>query len=251
MKKIALITGAAGGLGKVISEKFISVVDAIILIDIDQKNLTSFKNIIQKKSSIPIAAYLCDVGDFKQVNEMLYAAQNEIGLPSILINNAGIGGPFHRIDEVCEEEWNLIINTNLKSIFNLSKILLPSMKKNSYGRIINIASVQGYLGAALSSTYVASKHGVIGYTRAIAAEWGKYGITCNAICPGYIDTVLGIQENKIDNHREMVIAKTPAGRIAKPIEIANFVSYLIQDEASFVNGSILTIDGGLTCHVGI
>lgn len=251
MKKIAIITGAAGGIGTAISEKFISDMDGLVLVDIDNNRLDLLKERIKKISSVSIAAYCCDVGNFKQVDEMIHAAKNGIGLPAVLINNAGIGGPFHRIDEVSEEEWHQIINTNLKSIFNFSKILLPMMKDISYGRIVNIASVQGYLGAEFSSTYVASKHGVIGYTRSIAAEWGKYGITCNAICPGYVDTALGVQDDKVKHHYQSVITKTPAARIAKPIEIANLVSYLVRDETSFVNGSILTIDGGLTCHVGI
>ena len=251
MKKIALVTGAAGGIGTAISEKFISEMDGLILVDIDADKLDLVKKKIENKSSIVLATYCCDVGNFKQVSELLNVAKIEIGVPTVLVNNAGIGGPFHRVDEVSDDEWYQIINTNLKAIFNFAKILLPLMKHVSYGRIINIASVQGFLGAALSSTYVASKHGVIGYTRAIAVEWGAYGVTCNAICPGYVNTVQGVQDDKVKNHYESVIAKTPVGRVAQPSEIANIVSYLVRDETSFINGSVLTVDGGLTCHVGV
>lgn len=251
LARIGLVTGAAGSIGSAVSEKLLSDVNALILVDIDQAKLDLLQNSIAKKTSIPTLSYFCDVGDSGSVESMLKKAQDEIGTPNVLINNAGIGGPFHRINEVSDEEWHKIINTNLKSIFNLSKFLLPLMKQKNYGRIINIASVQGYLGASLSSSYVASKHGVIGYTRAIAAEWGQYGITCNAVCPGYVDTSMGVQDNKIEAHYKKIVAKTPLGRIAKPIEIANIIAYLVKDESSFINGSILTIDGGLTCHVGV
>ena len=134
------------------------------------------------------------------------------------------------MDEVSDDEWYSIMNTNLKSVFNLSRFLLPEMKKIQFGRIVNIASIQGYLGASLSSTYVASKHGIIGYTRAIAAEWGAYGVTCNAICPGYVNTPMGAQDSKQENHRLKIIDKIPLHRIAEPDEIAHCVNYLISKE---------------------
>ena len=119
-----------------------------------------------------------------------------------------------------------------------------------YVKIINIASIQGLIGARLSSTYVASKHGVIGYTKAIAAEWGMYGITCNAICPGYVDTRMGIQETLTD-HDKKVLSRTPLGRVASPNEIANLVEFLVSDKADFINGSVINIDGGLMADIGI
>lgn len=249
--RIALITGAAGSIGTAISEKFMSEFDALILIDIDKNKLDILQNKLATQSATLIASYCCDVGNSTSVETMLQNAEKEIGIPHVIINNAGIGGPFHRIDEVSDDEWFKIINTNLKGVFNLSRYLLPFMKQKNYGRIVNISSVQGYLGASLSSTYVASKHGVIGYTRAIAAEWGEYGITCNAVCPGYVDTAIGVQDDGIKDHHKNIIVKTPAGRIAKPNEIANIVAHLVKDESSFINGSILTIDGGLTCHVNV
>lgn len=248
---IALVTGAAGGIGGEIVNELSSAVDGLILMDLNQEKLIKTAAVLSKNVDIPIAAFCCDVGNSVSVSEALNDSYNQIGIPNILINNAGIGGPFHRIDEVSDEEWYQIINTNLKSIFNLSKHLLPLMKNANFGRIVNIASIQGYLGAALSSTYVASKHGVIGYTRAVASEWGQYGITCNAICPGYVDTRMGVQNSKVEDHYQKIIEKTPLGRLAHPKEIASLVKYLTQDEASFINGSIFTIDGGLSCNVGV
>lgn len=251
IKRVGIITGAAGGIGSAISKKIVPYIDSLILVDQDDHKIGLLQQQLTKQLSIPIAGYYCDISDSHSVESMLQNAEIEVGSPNILINNAGIGGPFHRIDQVSDEEWFKIINTNLKGVFNLSRALLPKMKKKSYGKIVNIASIQGYLGAALSSTYVASKHGVIGYTRAIAAEWGEYGITCNAVCPGYVDTIMGIQTKDVKNHRKKIIKKTPTARVAHPDEIANLVVHLIKDESSFINGSILTIDGGLSCHLGI
>lgn len=251
INRIGIVTGAANGIGSAIAKKLIAHLDGLILIDIDENKLTEFKKYLTSASAISCEAYYCDVGDTYSVNNMLDKAITKMGVPNIIINNAGIGGPFHKIDEVSDDEWFSIINTNLKSVFNLSRVLLPKMKQQRYGRIVNIASIQGYLGAARSSTYVASKHGVIGYTRSIAAEWGPHGITCNAVCPGYVGTQMGIQTEVIKNHQLKVIEKTPLERIASPEEIADFVVHLTKDESSFINGAILTIDGGLTCHLGV
>lgn len=247
--KIGLITGAAGSIGSSIAKLLANQLDGLVLVDINERKM---QKLIEKLNiqTCKVLSYKCDVGDSHSVSRMLRDAESMIGIPNILINNAGIGGPFHRIDEVTDEEWYSVINTNLKGVFNLTRILLPHMKQRSFGKVVNIASVQGYLGASLSSTYVASKHGIIGYTRAIAAEWGAYGVTCNAICPGYVDTLMGIQGDKIQNHYKKVIEKTPLGRIATPEEVANLVSYLIKDESNFISGSVITIDGGLTCHIG-
>jgi len=248
---IALVTGAGAGIGAAIAKRIASRVEAIVLLDLNREAVNMLAKDIHEQTTITVIAHYCDVGNSDLVEQVLSRVKQQVGTPDILINNAGIGGPFHQIDEVSDEEWEMIFNTNVKSIFNFAKRLLPEMKKKNYGRIVNIASVQGYLGAALSSTYVASKHAVIGYTRAIAAEWGNFGITCNAICPGYVDTQMGIQNNAVNEHLKKVVAKTPAGRIAMPDEIASLVDYLISDDASFINGASLTIDGGLTCHVGV
>jgi len=250
IKKIGLVTGAAGAIGSSIAKTISDQLDGLILVDINEIALQAFyqKN---KHTSKKMSAIVCDVGCSKSVDDMFAQAKSEVGIPNILINNAGIGGPFHRVDEVSDDEWYSIMNTNLKSVFNLSRFLLPEMKKIQFGRIVNIASIQGYLGASLSSTYVASKHGIIGYTRAIAAEWRAYGVTCNAICPGYVNTPMGAQDSKQENHRLKIIDKIPLHRIAEPDEIAHCVNYLISKEAGYISGSVLTIDGGLSCHIGL
>ncbi|MCW8407718.1 SDR family oxidoreductase [Legionella sp. PATHC035] len=250
-RRIALVTGAGSGIGAAIAQKIIETTDHLILLDLNLEPIDSLAQALQLKHNKMIQAYQCDVGNGFLVEHVLNQLKEAGNLPNILVNNAGYGGPFHTVDQVTDAEWDRVINTNLRSIFLFARHLLPEMKKQSYGRIVNIASIQGFLGAALSSTYVASKHGVIGYTKAIAAEWGEHGITCNAICPGYVNTRMGVQDNEINNHMEKVIHLTPARRIATPQEIAELANYLIGDEAAFINGSSITIDGGLSCHVGV
>ena len=164
---------------------------------------------------------------------------------------AGVGGPFHRVDQVSDEEWDWIFHTNVKSVLHFCRPLLPAMKQRGFGRVINIASIQGLVGAARSSTYVASKHAMIGYTRAIAAEWGPFGITCNAICPGYVETRMGIQEEAVSGQRRRVLARTPTRRVATPEEIAYLVLSLVDDRAGHVNGSVLVADGGILADAGV
>lgn len=248
---IALITGAAAGIGLAIAQKLSTKINALVLVDLQKDRVEQVANDLAKQANISVVGYCCDVGDFAAVSLLINTVKKTIGIPTVLINNAGYGGPFHTLDEVSDEEWQKVFNTNVKSVFNFAKHLLPEMKNQSFGRIVNIASVQGYFGAANSSTYVASKHAVIGYTKAIAAEWGAYGITCNAICPGYVDTQMGIQNDSVNEHLLRVLAKTPAARIATPQEVASIVEYLISNDASFINGTSITIDGGLTCHLGV
>lgn len=247
LRKIALITGAAQGIGAAIAEALSDQVDCLVLLDI----APGWESKTDPVRSTRTLRYHCDVGSSAQVEKTLDAVEKQIGLPTVLVNNAGRGGPFHRVDEVSDDEWFDLVATNLKSVFNLSRRLLPAMKRQASGKIVNIASIQGFLGAARSSTYVACKHGVIGYTRAIAAEWGAYGITCNAVCPGYVGTAMGLQDSLVNGHSRRVIDATPAQRIAKPSEVANLVKFLVGPDADFINGAVMTIDGGLSAHVGV
>lgn len=249
--RIALITGAGAGIGAAIAQKLITVTNHLILLDLDLELLATLAKKLQQEHQKIVSTYQCDVSDGLKVAKLLMQIEQEKLSPNILINNAGFGGPFHTLNEVTDAEWDKVMNTNLKSIFYFARALLPKMKKQAYGRIVNIASIQGLFGAALSSTYVASKHGVIGYTKAIAAEWGEYGINCNAICPGYVNTRMGVQDEEVKDHMQKVINLTPAKRIAEPVEIADLVGYLISDEAAFINGASFTIDGGLSCHIGV
>jgi len=247
---VALVTGAGHGIGAAISRKFAENGLIVAMLDIDEAATKKLEKIILSSGGQALTVP-CDVSNKGSVESALSLVESKLGSISILVNNAGVGGPFHRIDEVNDEEWDWIINTNLRSLFFFCRALLPKMKASGFGRIVNLASVQGLVGAARSSTYVASKHAMVGYTKAIAAEWGEFGITCNALCPGYVDTRLGVQDSQVSNHFAKVLAKSPVKRIASPSEVATWAHHLIGPDSGYLNGSIIVLDGGMSSHLGI
>ena len=196
-----------------------------------------------------ILAIPCDVSQPSQIERAYQQIQRDLGTPTILVNNAGLGGPFHRLDEVSYEEWELIFSTNVKSVFTLCRLSLPLMKSAGFGRIVNIASIQAHTGASRSSTYVASKHAVVGYTKAIAAEWGRFGITCNAISPGYLATDMGL--NSFDKDQvHFIQERIPVQRMGTPDEIADLIVFLTTKQAAYLNGCVIVADGGLLADLG-
>lgn len=237
--KVAVVTGAARGIGYAISQKLKN--EGFLVAGVD-KSWTK---------RTPLNSYICDVSISKEVERTVRQIRKEMGEPSLLINNAGWGGPFHPLTKVSDREWGFIHNTNLSGAFYFMRALIPQMAKSKYGRIVNIASIYGLLGGANSVAYSSSKHGLIGLTRAAAAEWGARGITINAICPGFVDTAMGAQDKKVGSHRAKILRRTPAGRLGVPEEIADAVAFLVSDKARFVNGAALTIDGGLMVDVGL
>lgn len=245
MKKIVLITGAARGIGAAIANALQPQADILVLLDKDAFALSH-----QTNDKNNVKNFFTDLSDAVQVQNFINKLIRESIYPNIIINNAGFGGDFQTVDKVSTEMWDQIFNINVKAQFLLAKAFLPNMRKNNYGKIINIASVQGFLGAPNSSVYVASKHAALGLMKTLAAEWGSFGITCNAISPGYVNTKMGIQDTEITNHDEKILSRTPIKRIAEPTEIASLVKYLLSEDASFINGENIVIDGGLTCHVG-
>ncbi|TGL58831.1 SDR family NAD(P)-dependent oxidoreductase [Leptospira sarikeiensis] len=162
------------------------------------------------------------------------------------VHSAGYGGPYHKITEVSLEEWDRIFSINLRSAFQITKSLLSIFTENSFGRLVYIASSLSVQGSALSVAYSSSKHGIIGFMKSIAAEWGEKGITSNAISPGYMETKMGIQEDQVNDHRKKIIEMTPVKKIASPEEIARVVSFLISSGSGYINGANWTVDGGIT-----
>lgn len=242
---LAIVTGAAQGIGHSITTALANVGYALAAIDSDEKKLASavFPSSVKK--------YCVDVGKSEQVRSGLEEIFKTHGTPVVLVNNAGVGGPFHRLDQVSDEEWSWIMDTNLRSVFMFARACLPLMAAANFGRIVNIASIQGQFGAVTSSTYSASKHGVIGYTRSITAEWGAMGITANAVCPGYISTAMGVQNDKVDSHGQKVLARTPSKMFGSPQQVSSLVEFLVKIESGYINGSVINIDGGISADVGI
>jgi 3-oxoacyl-[acyl-carrier protein] reductase len=243
---IALVTGASRGIGAAISEVLAENGFRVALLGRDVEALSRLEKKLASAGAQALS-FVCDVADEAAVNTTLARIETSLGVPGVLVNNAGVGGPFHRVDEVSREEWDALFGVNVDGVRHLCRWALPRMKAAGYGRIVNISSVQGLFGGALSSTYVATKHALVGYSKAIAAEWGAYGITCNAVCPGYTDTEMLAKADP--GVRKELSRRIPAGRFATPEEVARLVAFLVGPFAGYINGSALVIDGGLSSHL--
>jgi len=243
MTKIAIITGASQGIGKEIAKKLAKDYEVILLARNEDKLKAVQKTIVSENGKAHVLK--CDVSNTASINEtldkILLDFENRI---DVIVNNAGIGGPFHTTDLVSESEWDNVFATNVKSAFLFCKRLLPIMKANGNGRVINISSILGILGGTQSSTYAASKHALVGYTKSIAQEWATFNITCNVISPGFIQTKMGAE--KQSDFRTKIIESIPNKRQGTTSEIAHLVSFLSQAESAYINGADLIIDGGFT-----
>jgi 3-oxoacyl-[acyl-carrier protein] reductase len=248
-RRVAVVSGAGGGIGSAICDA-IAHDTSLVALDIAGDRAEEVARHIRARGGSAVARR-CDVSVGSEVDAAVSATERDLGPPSILVHAAGDGGPFHSIDEVSEDEWGRVVRANLTSAFLLSKRLLPGMRALGFGRIVFIASIQGLFGARLSAAYSASKHGVVGLARTIAVEWGPFGITSNAVCPGYVNTPMGPQPQARPGHTERILELTPSKRIAEPNDVASMVEYLVSDAARHVNGAVLTVDGGITADVGI
>jgi 3-oxoacyl-[acyl-carrier protein] reductase len=247
--RVAVVTGGGGGIGAAVCEALADTATVVVL-DIDAGKAERAAQRVQELGGHAVAIR-CDVSSEREVDTALSAIARDQGAPAILVHAAGYGGPFHTVDEVSHAEWARIVGTNLTSAFSFSKWLLPKMKDAGFGRLVFIASVQGLVGARLSSAYVASKHGLVGLARALAAEWGEFGITSNAICPGYVNTTMGPQPDARAGHAQRILDRTPSRRIAEPAEVAALVRYVVSLEARHMNGATIVLDGGITADLGI
>lgn len=240
MRQVAIVTGASQGIGEAIAIELAKNQIHTVLV---ARNLVKLKEVADKIQSAGGTCnyFQCDVSKTNEIEATLQSVKHEVpGSPSILVNNAGFGGPFHKANEVSEEEWDLIFATNVKAAFLFCRKILPIMRENNFGRIINISSVFGVVGGSLSSTYAASKHALTGYTKSIAIEWANWNITCNTVSPGYVDTAMGVE-----NAGNSIINSIPCKRQGHPDEIAQLVLFLIKPESGYINGSNFIIDGGL------
>ena len=236
-EKVVLITGASGGIGRAIAKKFASLEAKIALNDIVQA-----KEDLEKLSQEFGGKYfLADVSKLEEVERMTEEIKKEFGRLDVLVNNAGITQD-RTLAKMAKEEWQRVIDIDLTGVFNCTKAALPLIIANQ-GKIISISSLVGQRGNFGQTNYAAAKAGIIGFTKALTKEVGRFGVTVNAVAPGFIETRL--TENLPSEVIETVKKFTPMGRFGKPEEVANLVVFLASEEANFITGAVINIDGGL------
>ena len=240
--RVAVITGSARGIGRAIAEQLArlgaDVVIADMLIELAEITAGEITELTQQKT-LSVAV---NVADAKSVNEMIDQAIKQFGKIDILVNNAGITRDT-LILRMEEADWDAVLAVNLKGVFNCSKAVVRPMMKQRYGRIVNISSISGQAGQAGQTNYSASKAGVIGFTKALAREVASRQITVNAVAPGYIPTAL--TNDLPEDLKKTILDATPTGRMGKPEEVAAAVAFLCSEEAAYITGQVLAVDGGM------
>lgn len=241
-RPVVLITGASRGIGRSIACAFAREGYDLILICQKRIDLLNDLCLEFRRYGVSCSAYICDVKNYDDVRNIYHQCKNEIGVPDIIINNAGIAHIGLLID-MTPDQWHNVIDTNLTGIFNICRIFTPDMIKNQYGRIINISSVWGNIGASCEAAYSASKGGVNSFTKALAKELAPSHISVNAIACGAIDTEMNRWLS--DEDRQALIDEIPACRMGTPQEIGE-MSVLLAKSPDYLTGQVITIDGGWT-----
>jgi 3-oxoacyl-[acyl-carrier protein] reductase len=240
--KVVLITGASGGIGRAIAKKFSQDKAKIALNDIAQAE-EGLKSLVEelKKMGSQVKYFLADISKYEEVEKMVEGIKKDFGRLDVLVNNAGVIAD-RTLAKMTKEEWQKVIDVDLTGIFNCSKLALPLLIPNQ-GKIISVSSIVGQRGNFGQTNYAAAKAGIIGFTKSLSKEVGRFGVRVNAICPGLIETKM--TETIPDQMREAVKRLTSLGRMGKPEEVANLIAFLASDESSFITGAIVNIDGGL------
>jgi 3-oxoacyl-[acyl-carrier protein] reductase len=241
-EKIAVVTGGAQGIGRAVAETLARRGAHVVVADLQMEKAETVAQEISASTGNRAIAVQVDVSDSASAQAMIDAAIAEFDRVDILVNNAGITRD-NLIMRMSEDEFDLVININLKGAFNCTKAVIRKMMKQRSGRVINMASVSGVTGQAGQTNYSSSKAGLIGFTKALAKEVGSRGITVNAVAPGFIETALTV--DLPEDIKKMGIKMTPLGRFGQPQDVANAVAFLASDEAAFITGEVLTVDGGL------
>lgn len=240
--KCAVVTGASRGIGKAIAKKLASLgANIVINYRNSEKEACELKDELEE---IGVKALICkcDIQNIDQVRKMIKEAKDKFGKIDIIVNNAGItkDGLILRMNE---EDFNSVIDVNLKGVFNCLKEIVPVMVKQKEGKIINLSSVIGIVGNAGQVNYAASKAGVIGMTKSLAKEIGSRGITVNAIAPGFIQTDM---TNELgDKYKDEIKKNIPLKKLGEPEDVANLVAFLASDEALYITGQVINVDGGM------
>lgn len=240
--KVALVTGSSSGIGAAIARE-LAQAGASVAVHYrgNSDGATAVVEAIRSAGGTA-ALFKADVSSMEEAAELVKAVQSELGGLDILVNNAGTTRDT-LLMSMKEEEWDGVLETNLKSVFAVSKAAIRGMLKKRWGRIINLTSVVGISGQAGQTNYAASKAGIIGFTKSLAREVASRNITVNAVAPGFIPTALTHVLN--EEQRNGILANTPLGRMGTPEEVAWAVAFLASERSAFITGHVLTVDGGL------
>ncbi|OGB94714.1 MAG: hypothetical protein A3G35_05260 [candidate division NC10 bacterium RIFCSPLOWO2_12_FULL_66_18] len=240
--RVALVTGGARGIGRAIGRRLAEQGAAVVIADIDRAGA----EVAAKELEVAgwkALGYCLDVSNSGQVSVAMRSIVQALGSIDILVNNAGIVGEEHPVHEMSDEQWHRMMDVNLHAVFYCSRAVLPTMLSRKWGRIVNISSVAGKEGVPNIADYAASKAGVIGFTKCLAKEVARYGITVNCVTPGLTDDT-EMARSFTPDQRASKVAKVPMARMATPEEVAAVALFLASEEASFVTGAIYDVTGG-------
>jgi NAD(P)-dependent dehydrogenase (short-subunit alcohol dehydrogenase family) len=249
--KVAVVTGASSGIGRAVTERFLTEGAQVLAVG---RNTDKLETLTKELDAGPaLATHSADLADDAQAAGAIRAATEQFGGLDILVNNAGVGysyrdvrpGSMNTLGESTDEDWNHVMGINLGSVVNCSRHAIPVMLQRGGGSIVNVASILGLVGNPDAHAYTTAKGAIVNLTRSLSTAYARHNIRANTVAPGYIETPM--VEAYIDylNSEEYRYQWNPSGRMGHPEEIANGVLFLASDEASYCNGSVLTIDGGV------
>lgn len=239
--RVALVTGASRGIGKAIAQRLADAGYTVAGTATSERGAEAISQYLAEQGAAG-KGYCLNVTDADSVTNVVKQIQEDFSAPVILVNNAGITRDNIML-RMKQDEWDDVIDTNLSSVYRMAKACVRGMSKGRWGRVVNISSVVGAMGNPGQANYAAAKAGMEGFTRAMAREFGSRGITVNAVAPGFIDT--DMTKELPEAQKEAMLAQIPAGRLGDPDEIAAAVVFLVSDQAAYITGATLPVNGGM------